>query len=73
MDVSIFNKNLDFIISVIEQQKKYVYLFGDFNINTLGEAHTKFALVQDFINIMSSYSYSYCKLISMPTRVIKTL
>ena len=43
MDVSIFNKNLKFIISVIEQEKKFVYLFGDFNINTLGEAHTKFA------------------------------
>ena len=42
---------------------------GDFNINTLDEAHTKSTLVQDFINIMSSYSY--CKLISMPTKVIK--
>ena len=69
VDVSIFNKNLDLIISVIEKEKKYVYLLGDFNINTLDEAHTKSTLVQDFINIMSSYSY--CKLISMPTRVIK--
>ena len=69
MDVSIFNKNLDLIISVIEKEKKYVYLLGDFKINTLGEAHTKSTVVQDFINIMSSYSY--CKLIGMPTRVIK--
>ena len=69
VDVSIFNKNLDLIISDIEKEKKYVYLLGDFNINTLDEAHTKSTLVQDFINIMSSYSY--CNLISMPTRVIK--
>ena len=32
---------LDLIISVIEKEKKYVYLLGDFNINTLDEAHTK--------------------------------
>ena len=69
VNVSIFNKNLDLILSVIEKEKKYVYLLGDFNINTLDETHTKSTLVQDFINIMSSYSY--CKLISMPTRVIK--
>ena len=52
VDVSIFNKNLDLIISVIEKEKKYVYLLGDFNINILDEAHTKSTLVQDFINIM---------------------
>ena len=37
-------------------------------INTLNELLCKFLLTQDFINLMASYSYK--KLICMPTRVI---
>ena len=48
--------------------RKYAFLIGDYNINTIDELKCKSTLTNEFINLMSLYSYK--KLISVPTRVI---
>ena len=66
MSLSVFNKLLSDMFGKILSKNKYVYIFGDFNVNTmsntLGNANT-----QEFKNIFSS---NYClPLITKPTRV----
>ena len=66
MSLSVFNKLLSDMFGKILPKNKYVYIFGDFNVNTmsntLGNANT-----QEFKNIFSS---NYCMpLITKPTRV----
>ena len=51
------------------KKKKYAYIIGDYNINTLNVPSCKSTKIHDFVNLMSSYSYN--KLICLPTRVIK--
>ena len=66
MSLSVFNELLSDMFGKILSENKYVYVFGDFNVNTMssviGNANT-----QEFKNIFSS---NYClPLITKPTRV----
>ena len=67
MSLSVFNKLLsDMFGKILFNKNKYVYIFGDFNVNamsnTIGNANTS-----EFKNIFSS---NYClPLITKPTRV----
>ena len=49
--------------------RKNAYIIGDYNINTLNVPSCKSTKIHDFVNLMPSYSYN--KLICLPTRVIK--
>ena len=66
MSLSVFNELLLDMLGKILSENKYVYIFGDFNVNTMssviGNANT-----QEFKDIFSS---NYClPLITKPTRV----
>ena len=66
MSLSVFNELLSDMFGKILSENKYVYIFGDFNVNTMssviGNANT-----QEFKDIFSS---NYClPLITKPTRV----
>ena len=69
ISIDIFNENLEVILNTIGKERKNAFLIGDYNINTLDELSCKSKQRQDFINLMASYSYN--KLISFSTRVIK--
>ena len=65
-----FNIELEKILVKINKERKYAFIIGDYNVNTLLETNSNSKLVQDFINIFSSYYYQ--KLINLlPTREIK--
>ena len=66
MSLHIFNELLSQMFGKIQHENKYVYLVGDFNVNTL--PHIKGTLAtQEFKNIFSA---NYCfPLITNPTRV----
>ena len=66
MSLSVFNELLSDMFGKILSENKYVYIFGDFNVNTMssviGNANT-----QEFKDTFSS---NYClPLITKPTRV----
>ena len=56
------------MLVAIQKERKYAFLIGDYNINTMDELRCKSTLTNEFINLMSLYSYK--KLISVPTKVI---
>ena len=60
---------MEILLNKIGKKKIYVYIIGDYNINTLNVPSCKSTKIHDFVNLMSSYSYN--KLICLPTRVIK--
>ena len=66
MSLNVFNEFLSQMFGKIQPEHKYVYLVGDFNVNTL--SHIKGTLAtQEFKNIFSA---NYCfPLITNPTRV----
>ena len=64
-----FNGNLENLLVKIDREKKYAFLSGDYNVNTLHELSCHASATQDFINLFSSSGYQ--KLISKPTRVVK--
>ena len=68
--IDIFNSNIETILKLIQKEKKYAYLIGDYNINTLNESNVVSPEISEFVTMMSSYNYY--KLINVPTRVIKT-
>ena len=70
VNTDIFNKHLEQMLVAIQKERKYAFLIGDYNINTMDELKCKSTLTNEFINLMSLYSYK--KLISVPTRVIKS-
>ena len=70
VSIDIFNSNIETILKLIQKEKKYAYLIGDYNINTLNETNVVSHEISEFVTLMSSYSYH--KLINVPTRVIKT-
>ena len=66
MSLSVFNKLLSDMFGKIQSENKFVYIFGDFNVNTMSNAIGN-ANAQEFKNIFSS---NYClPLITKPTRV----
>ena len=66
MSVKFFNELLELFFSKLQSEKKYVYITGDFNVNTLTQPNCSLA-TQDFKNIFSSNLYS--PLIQKPTRI----
>ena len=69
VSIDIFNEKMEILLNKIGKEKKYAYIIGDYNINTLNGPSCKSTKIHDFVNLMSSYSYN--KLIRLPTRVIK--
>ena len=66
MSLSVFNKLLSDMFGKIQSENKFVYIFGDFNVNTMSNTIEN-ANAQEFKNIFSS---NYClPLITKPTRV----
>lgn len=66
-DIKLFNEFLDEYLTKINNEKKYVYLMGDFNLNLLNEkSHT---LTSEFVDIM--FENTLFPLITKPTRVAK--
>ena len=66
MSLSVFNKLLSDMFGKIQSENKFVYIFGDFNVNTMSNAIGN-ANAQEFKNIFPS---NYClPLITKPTRV----
>ena len=61
-----FNIELEKLLNKIKKGKKYAFLMGDYNINTLSEINRNSNQTQEFINIFSTYYYH--KLISLPSR-----
>ena len=61
-----FNKELENLLNAIEKEKKYAFLMGDYNVNTLEEIYERKSLIQDFTNIFSLHYYH--KLINLSTR-----
>ena len=70
VSIDIFNSNIETIVKLVQKEKKYAYLIGDYNINTLNETNAVSPEISEFVTLMSSYSYR--KLINVPTRAIKT-
>ena len=68
VNIDIFNKHLEKMLVAIQKARKFVFLIGDYNINTIDELICKSTLTNDFVNLMSLYSYK--KLICVPTRAI---
>ena len=56
---SIFNKELDAILSVTQTEKKYAYVIGDFNLNTYKNTLCSQLSVDadEFSNLLLSYHY----------------
>ena len=61
-----FNELHGEILCKLKSEKKYVYITGDFNCNTL-ESNTS---MEEYINILSSNHFY--PLINRPTRIIKS-
>ena len=61
-----FNIELDKLLNTIGKEKKYAFLMGDYNTNTLNEMTATSTHNQNFSNILSSHYYH--KLIDLPTR-----
>ena len=57
VNIDIFNKHLEKMLVAIQKERKYAFLIGDYNINTMDELRCKSTLTNEFINLMSLYSY----------------
>ena len=57
------------MLGIIQKEKKYAYILGDFNVNTLDELTGRSLDSQTFINLFSAHYYR--KLIDVPTRVVE--
>ena len=66
MSLQHFNGLLARVLGMLQRERKYVYVCGDFNVNTLHKDNGGLAK-QDFINLLSSSFF--CPLITKPTRV----
>ena len=67
--LSAFNDELDKMFGIIQKEKKYACILGDFNVNTLNELTGLSLDSQTFINLFSAHYYR--KLIDVPTRVVE--
>ena len=66
MSLQHFNELLARVIGMLQGDKKYVYICGYFNVNTLHQSNSGLANLY-FINLLSSSIF--CPLITKPTRV----
>ena len=65
--LSTFNDSLEKLFNVIQKEKKYAYILGDFNVNIISEFTRTTPQCQQFTNIFLAHYYR--KLIHLPTRV----
>ena len=64
--IKTFNSEIEKLLHKINQENKFAFLMGDYNVNTLTERNKTTQLTQEFSSIFSLY---YChKLINLPTR-----
>ena len=63
--IKYFNTNLEKLLNIIKNEKKYAFLMGDYNVNTLIELKSSTTQMQDFSNIFSTFYYH--KLINLPS------
>ena len=69
MSLSVFNELLSDMFGKIQSENRYVYIIGDFNVNTMSNTIGN-ANAQEFKNI---FSLNYCfPLITKPTRVTQS-
>ena len=61
-----FNTNLEKLLNKIKKEKKYAFLMGDYNVNTLNELKSSTTQMQEFTNLFSTYYFH--KLINISTR-----
>ena len=52
--IKYFNTNLEKLLNRIKNEKKYAFLMGDYNVNTLIELKSSTTQMQDFSNIFST-------------------
>ena len=68
--LKLFNQKLETTLDIIQREKKYSYIMGDFNVNCRlyrGVFGFQYIYSQQFINMfLSNY---YLKLINIPTRI----
>ena len=65
--LSIFNDSLEKLLNIIQTDKNYAYIMGDFNVNTISEFTGATPQCQQFTSIFLAHYYR--KLIHLPTRV----
>ena len=65
LQIKKLNNEFEKLLQKIMQEKKYAYLMGDYNINTLTETKNPIH-IQEFINMMSAHYFH--KLINLPSR-----
>ena len=58
MSLKLFNEHLACVLGALQGERKYVYITGDFNVNTLPIYNGGLAR-QEFINIFSSVFLSF--------------
>lgn len=64
-DISDFTSRINDILEILEDEKKEIYLLGDFNIDLLNSgSHHK---TNEFLNMM--YSFHFFPMITKPTRI----
>ena len=63
-DIITFNDKLNYVLNVIQKERKTVFLMGDYNINLMNENHSPTCQFLDTL-----YSNSMFPLISKPTRI----
>ena len=52
-----FNSDLEILTESINKEKKYMYMMGDYNINTLLNPTRLSSEIQSFINIFAESGY----------------
>ena len=52
-----FNDSLEKLLNVIQKEKKYAYILGDFNVNTISEFTGTTPQCQQFTNIFLAHYY----------------
>ena len=64
--VKCLNCNLEKMLNALKKEKKYAFIMGDYNVNTMNKLKSATTQIHDFSNIFSTYYYQ--KLINIPTR-----
>ena len=64
-EMLIFNENMSSLLNALENENKYCYLMGDYNINLLN--YGKHKETSEFVDLI--HSYPFISLINKPTRL----
>ena len=58
--LKLFNQKLETTLHIIQREKKYSYIMGDFNVNCIEEFSDSNMYSQQFINMFLSHYYLKC-------------